>query len=85
MGMAESSTISAIYQDPQAKIFRSADLGVVGDYLEVFPERIGRLRQGFSFGLRRGQWTVSPGGLAGYTRRPHPFAQGSDAAGTRSM
>ncbi|MGE5153025.1 MAG: hypothetical protein ACM3ST_03325 [Bdellovibrio bacteriovorus] len=43
------------YQNNQANIFRSADLGVVRDYLEIFPPLIEKAREGFSFGLRRGQ------------------------------
>jgi electron transfer flavoprotein alpha subunit len=51
MGIAESNKIVAINQDPQANIFKSADFGIVGDYLEVFPELIKKVEQGFTFGL----------------------------------
>ncbi len=51
MGIAESNKIVAINHDPQANIFKSADFGIVGDYLEVFPELIKKVEQGFTFGL----------------------------------
>jgi len=51
MGIAESNKIVAINHDSQANIFKSADFGIVGDYLEVFPELIKKVEQGFTFGL----------------------------------
>lgn len=43
-GMSASDTVIAINTDPEAAIFRVADLGIVGDALEVVPALIGRLR-----------------------------------------
>ena len=51
MGIAESDRIVAVNRDAQANIFKTADFGIVGDYLEVFPELIKRVEQGFTFGL----------------------------------
>jgi len=52
MGMSESNKIVAVNHDAHANIFKSADVGVVGDYEHIFPELIKRVRQGFSFGLK---------------------------------
>jgi electron transfer flavoprotein alpha subunit len=51
MGMGESDKIVAINRDPQANIFKSADFGIVGDYLDVLPELIKKVEQGFRFSL----------------------------------
>jgi len=54
-GMKESGKIIAINQDPQAAIFRHADLGIVRDYREVLPELIEKVKAGFTFGLPSGK------------------------------
>lgn len=50
-GMKESRRILAVNQDPEAPIFRNADFGIVGDYRDVLPRIIDRVRHGFAFGL----------------------------------
>ena len=46
VGMRESKRIVAINKDPDAPIFRVADLGVVGDALKVIPAVTEKLRSG---------------------------------------
>jgi electron transfer flavoprotein alpha subunit len=46
VGMRESKRIVAINKDPDAPIFRVADLGVVGDALKVIPAVTERIRSG---------------------------------------
>lgn len=45
-GMKGAKTIIAINKDPEAPIFRSADLGIVGDALTVLPQLIAEVRRG---------------------------------------
>jgi electron transfer flavoprotein alpha subunit len=44
-GMQESDRIVAINNDPEAEIFKVADIGVVGDLFEVIPEIIRQIRE----------------------------------------
>lgn len=44
-GMAGSRTIVAINRDPEAPIFGVAHLGIVGDYREVVPALIAKVRE----------------------------------------
>ena len=46
VGMRESKRIVAVNKDPDAPIFRVADLGVVGDALKVIPKVIEQIRSG---------------------------------------
>ncbi|MCL2649415.1 MAG: electron transfer flavoprotein subunit alpha/FixB family protein [Candidatus Azobacteroides sp.] len=50
-GMKESGTVVTIDHNPKALIFRNADFGIVGEYQEIVPELIERVKQGFMFGL----------------------------------
>jgi electron transfer flavoprotein alpha subunit len=45
VGMEKSQLVIAINTDPKARIFRFADLGVVGDVHEILPLLIRRLRE----------------------------------------
>ena len=45
VGMQGSEKILAINSDPQAPIFRVADVGLVGNYLQVVPALIASLKQ----------------------------------------
>lgn len=50
-GMKESGTIVAIDHNPKASIFSHADFGIVGEYEDVVPELIDRVKGGFTFGV----------------------------------
>jgi electron transfer flavoprotein alpha subunit len=50
-GMKESEKIIAIDHNPKAQIFRYADFGVVGEYTDIIPELIERVKSGFNFGI----------------------------------
>ncbi|MEN6524520.1 MAG: electron transfer flavoprotein subunit alpha [Anaerolineaceae bacterium] len=45
VGMSSSKTIVAINKDPEAAIFKVADLGVVGDALEIIPALSGLIQR----------------------------------------
>ena len=50
-GMKEAGTVVAIDHNPKDSIFRNADFGIVGEYQDIVPELIERVKQGFTFGL----------------------------------
>ncbi len=50
-GMKESDKIIAIDHNPKAHIFHNADFGIVGEYRDILPELIERVKSGFKFGL----------------------------------
>jgi electron transfer flavoprotein alpha subunit len=50
-GMKESEKIIAIDHNPKAHIFNFADFGIVGEYTDIVPELIERVKAGFSFGI----------------------------------
>jgi electron transfer flavoprotein alpha subunit len=50
-GMKESEKIIAIDHNPKAHIFNNADFGIVGEYQDIVPELIERVKAGFTFGI----------------------------------
>ena len=50
-GMKESEKIIAIDHNPKAHIFHYADFGIVGEYTDIIPELIDRVKAGFKFGI----------------------------------
>jgi electron transfer flavoprotein alpha subunit len=50
-GMKESEKIIAIDHNPKANIFHNADFGIVGEYQDIIPELIERVKSGFTFGI----------------------------------
>ena len=50
-GMKESEKIIAIDHNPKAHIFHYADFGIVGEYTDIIPELIDRVKSGFRFGI----------------------------------
>jgi electron transfer flavoprotein alpha subunit len=50
-GMKESGKIIAIDHNPKAHIFNNADFGIVGEYTDIIPELIERVKAGFTFGI----------------------------------
>jgi electron transfer flavoprotein alpha subunit len=50
-GMKESEKIIAIDHNPKAQIFHNADFGIVGEYTDIIPELIERVKAGFKFGI----------------------------------
>ena len=50
-GMKESGKVIAINHNPKAGIFNNADFGIVGDYQDILPELIERVKAGFTFGI----------------------------------
>ncbi len=52
-GMKESDTIVAINNNAKETIFANADFGIVGEYQDVMPELIDKVKGGFTFGLEK--------------------------------
>jgi len=50
-GMKESETIVAIDHNAKETIFSNADFGIVGEYQDILPELIEKVKSGFTFGL----------------------------------
>jgi electron transfer flavoprotein alpha subunit len=50
-GMKESETIVAIDHNGKEAIFSNADFGIVGEYEDILPELIERVKNGFTFGI----------------------------------
>jgi electron transfer flavoprotein alpha subunit len=50
-GMKESEKIIAIDHNPKAQVFHYADFGIVGEYADIVPELIERVKGGFKFGI----------------------------------
>jgi electron transfer flavoprotein alpha subunit len=50
-GMKESETIIAINHNAKETIFANADFGIVGEYGDIVPELIEKVKGGFTFGL----------------------------------
>ena len=50
-GMKESEKIIAIDHNLKANIFHNADFGIVGEYQDILPELIERVKAGFKFGI----------------------------------
>ncbi len=50
-GMKESETIVAINNNAKETIFTNADFAIVGEYSDILPELIDRVKAGFTFGL----------------------------------
>jgi electron transfer flavoprotein alpha subunit len=50
-GIKESGKIVAIDHNAKASIFHHADFGIVGEYEDIVPELIERVKDGFTFGI----------------------------------
>ena len=51
-GIKESETIIAINNNAKEAIFANADFGIVGEYEDIVPELIEKVKSGFTFGLK---------------------------------
>ncbi len=49
--MKEAEKIVAIDHNPKATKFKNADFGIVGEYNDILPELIERVKSGFTFGI----------------------------------
>ena len=52
-GIKEAGKIIAIDHNPKASIFHHSDFGIVGEYQDIVPELIERVKKGFTFGLKK--------------------------------
>jgi electron transfer flavoprotein alpha subunit len=50
-GMKEAGKVIAIDHNPKAHIFHHADFGILGEYQDILPELIERVKGGFTFGI----------------------------------
>ncbi len=50
-GMKEAGKVIAINHNHKASIFNNADFGIVGEYQDILPELIERVKGGFTFGI----------------------------------
>ena len=50
-GIKESGKIVAIDHNAKASIFHHADFGILGEYQDIVPELIERVKEGFTFGV----------------------------------
>ncbi len=50
-GIKESETIIAINHNAKETIFNNADFGIIGEYEDILPELIEKVKNGFTFGL----------------------------------
>jgi electron transfer flavoprotein alpha subunit len=50
-GMKEAETIVAINHNAKEPIFSNADFGIVGEYQDIIPELIEKIKSGFTFGV----------------------------------
>jgi electron transfer flavoprotein alpha subunit len=51
-GMKESDTIIAINHNAKEPIFANSDFGIVGEYEDILPILIDKVKNGFTFGLK---------------------------------
>jgi len=54
-GIKESGKIVAIDHNAKASIFHHADFGITGEYEDIVPELIERVKNGFTFGIEAGK------------------------------
>lgn len=50
-GMKGAEKIIAIDHNPKATIFNNSDFGIVGEYQDILPELIDRVKDGYTFGI----------------------------------
>ncbi len=54
-GIKETETIVAINHNSKEPIFNHADFGIVGEYEDILPELVSRVKNGFTFGIKTNQ------------------------------